>query len=381
MNRPLRILFATAHPHLPQIAGGLQASTDETIKGLVLRGHDARLLCGLTKAGTLGLRHRVTLKLSQGVTSGDDVLGYPVLRAWHPSDPAVAAEVLAMFPADVLVAQGGGAPELTASFAAFGLPGVIYFRNVEFDGLRPLLPLLDPLTAYISNSNFTRARAEQDLGVASTVIYPLIDADRYRVTPSGGKVVFINPHPSKGVALACAIAALCPDIPFLFVEAWTLDGPEYDATRAAIRALANVTLMPRTTDMAAIYAQARLMLVPSQWEEAFGRVVAEAQVSGIPAIASAIGGLPEAVGDGGTLLPADAPAHHWAAALRRIWDDPAEYARCAQAATCHVARTLDPALQLDRLEQVLRARLQADLCHKGVLRANPAPAALAVSPK
>ncbi len=371
MSRPLRVLFATAHPHLPQIAGGLQASTDETMKGLMARGHDVRLLCGLTGAGTLGLRHRIALKLSSAHVACDDSLGYPVLRAWHPPDPAVVADVLGSFPADVLLAQGGSAAELVAAFARSGVPGAIYFRNVEFDSLRALVPQLDPATAYISNSQFTRGRAEQVLCVQSTVIYPLVDAGRYRVATTGEKVVFINPHPSKGVALACDLAALCPDIPFLFVEAWTLQGPEHEATRARIRSLPNVTLMHRTSDMAAIYGQARIVLVPSQWEEAFGRVVAEAQCSGIPALASSIGGLPEAVGQGGTLLPPDAPAHHWAAALRCIWDDPAEQARLSQAARAHSARTLDPAQQLDRLEQVLRDRIAADLRHKGVLPPNP----------
>lgn len=371
MDRPLRILFATAHPHLPQIAGGLQASTDETMQGLIARGHDVRLLCGLTGAGTLGLRHRIALKLSPAHIVNDDVTGYPVFRAWHPPEANVTAEVLASFPADIVLAQGGNAAELVAAFGSIGVPGVIYFRNVEFDDLRPVLPLLDPHTAYISNSQFTRGRAIRDLGVDSTVIYPLIDADRYRVSATGGKVVFINPHPSKGVALACDLAALCPDIPFLFVEAWTLEGPEHEATRARIRALPNVTLMPRTSDMASVYGQARLILVPSQWEEAFGRVVAEAQFSGIPALASSIGGLPEAVGDGGTLLPADAPAHHWAAALRRIWDDPAEHAALSKAATAQAGRTLEPARQLDLLEQVLRDRLSADLRHKGLLPQTP----------
>lgn len=367
MTRPLRILFATAHPHLPQIAGGLQASTDETMQGLMARGHDVRLLCGLTGAGTLGLRHRIALKLSSANTVTDTVAGYTTIRAWHPPDPAITEEVLKDFPADVVLAQGGGAAELIAAFGASGVPGVLYFRNVEFDDVQAILPQLDPQTAYVSNSHFTGSRAEADLGVTGTVIYPLIDADRYRIDPSGDKVVFINPHPSKGVALACDLAGLCPDIPFLFIEAWTLEGPEHETTRARIRALPNVRFMPRTADMAAVYGQARLVLVPSQWEEAFGRVVAEAQVSGIPTLASSIGGLPEAVGEGGILLPPDAPPQHWAAALRGIWDDPAEHARLSQAAIAHAARTLDPALQLDRLEQVLRHRVQAHLRKKGVL--------------
>lgn len=204
MTRPLRILFATGHPDLPQIAGGLQASTDESMKALIARGQDARLLCGLTGAGGLGRRHRVVRKL-------------------------------------------GAAP------------------------------------AYISNSRFTRAR---------------------------------------------------------------------------IRTLPNVTLVPRTTDMAAIYARARILLVPSQWEEAFSRVVVEAQFSGIPALANQIGGLPEAVGNGGLLLPADAPPRHWAAALRRIWDDPAEHARLSRTARAHLTASgvLPPATGGDAAAPVVPVR-------------------------
>jgi glycosyltransferase involved in cell wall biosynthesis len=75
---------------------------------------------------------------------------------------------------------------------------------------------------------------------------------------------------------------------------------------------ANVTLHPPTRDMRPLYARARLLLAPSQWEEAWGRVATEAQVSGIPVLASNRGGLPEAVGNGGILLPADAPGNEWA---------------------------------------------------------------------
>ncbi len=105
MTRPLRILFATAHPHLLQIAGGLQANTDETMKSLIARGHDVWLLCGLTGAGTLGFRHRIAMKLSPTNTVKDPVAGYTTIPACDATDSAIPTEVLRDFAADVALAH------------------------------------------------------------------------------------------------------------------------------------------------------------------------------------------------------------------------------------------------------------------------------------
>lgn len=90
MTRLLRTPFAMVHPHLPQIADGLQANTDGTIKGLITaRGRDVRLLCGLTGAGTLGLRHRIALKLTKTNTVKDSVSGAITFRACVATDTAL----------------------------------------------------------------------------------------------------------------------------------------------------------------------------------------------------------------------------------------------------------------------------------------------------
>ena len=54
-------------------------------------------------------------------------------------------------------------------------------------------------------------------------------------------------------------------------------------------------------DMRSVYRDTKVLLVPSQWLETWGRVATEAQFSGIPVLASRSGALPEAVGPGGIL--------------------------------------------------------------------------------
>lgn len=51
------------------------------------------------------------------------------------------------------------------------------------------------------------------------------------------------------------------------------------------------------------FNMARVILFPATWPEPFGRIPVEAGQRAVPTIASDIGGLPEAVGDGGVLLP------------------------------------------------------------------------------
>jgi len=67
---------------------------------------------------------------------------------------------------------------------------------------------------------------------------------------------------------------------------------------------------------------ARALLVPSVWYEAQPRVILEAYATGVPVVASRIGGLPDLVAEGesGFLVRPDDPAA-WAAAAGRLFDD------------------------------------------------------------
>jgi glycosyltransferase involved in cell wall biosynthesis len=77
--------------------------------------------------------------------------------------------------------------------------------------------------------------------------------------------------------------------------------------------------------LADAYRSLDALAVPSRdmpgWVEQFGRVVVEAQASGVPVVASASGALPDVVGHAGLLVPPDDPPA-LAAALGRLLDEP-----------------------------------------------------------
>lgn len=348
---PIRILFGSAHPYLPQMYGGAQSSTHELALRIRARGHDVAVLAGLTGTGWIGARGRVLLKLTRRGYVRDASLGYPVYRAWLAAD--AVTRVVRDFQPDIAVFQSMLPVQLARAIDRKAVRTFIYLRNVEPDDLGGTVIDL-PDTEFIANSHFTARKFRETDGISAHVVHPMIDAPKYRVTSSRANVTFINPHPHKGVAVALDLAERCPDIPFVFVRGWGLDAADEATLQARLARLPNVTLRPSTNDMRAIYGDAKIVLAPSQWEEAFGRIAAEAQVSGIPVIASAIGGLPEAVGPGGVLIDPGAPIDTWVAALRRLWDDKDAYAAASRAALDHAARAdMDPQTQIDRLLSIL----------------------------
>jgi len=85
-------------------------------------------------------------------------------------------------------------------------------------------------------------------------------------------------------------------------------------------------------DLARWCAAATLVAVPS-YNESFGLVAAEAQATGTPVLAAAVGGLTTVVRDGhsGLLIEGHEP-RDWAAALRRVIEDEALHERLSRGA-------------------------------------------------
>ncbi len=151
-------------------------------------------------------------------------------------------------------------------------------------------------------------------------------------------------QPLKGPDVAVrALAALRRRQPGLDVELLVVGGPSGngDGEPAGLRRLAaaegvgeRVRFLPAQPhdQLAHVYRAADLVLMPSR-SESFGLVALEAQASGTPVLATRVGGLLHAVGDGttGLLLP-DHDPEAWAAAAGALLGTPRRLAAMGQAA-------------------------------------------------
>jgi glycosyltransferase involved in cell wall biosynthesis len=325
----MKVLFAGGTGYTPQFSGGVQSSTHHLVEQLRENGHEASVLAALFGDGMFGFRARAKMKLLRQRAVIDNFPGYPVVRAWFPWEAAgFAVEKLRP---DVAVVQCHNSVPIGKALQAKGVPVVVYLRNVEFHELAGDLRELHS-ALYIANSEFTARTYKAKFDIDSTVIPPTINPAFYSTPTTGEFVTLINPYEEKGFDLAVRIAAACPEIPFLFVESWKLDDDHRARIEATISPLQNVKLEGRTSDMKTVYGRTKILLAPSKWEEAWGRVASEAHCSGIPVVGSRRGGLPEAIGSGGVVLDYDAPLADWVAAVRRLWSDEAEYKRLSAAA-------------------------------------------------
>ncbi|MBY0338760.1 MAG: glycosyltransferase [Acetobacteraceae bacterium] len=351
----MRVLLATTHIHYPQGGGGLERNTHELCLALKRRGAQPAVASSmLPRGGLLPPANRLKRFLLRQAYPRDTMCGYPVYRGWTPEG---ATEVAHRFRPDIAVVQNPHPERLLNAIERAGTPTAVYVHEVEeLDHYRAIRARGTPV---IANSEFTARRLRERCGITdAAIVRPLIDPAHYRLTPRPERVLFINTTPRKGVAIARALAEARPAIPFDIVVSWVLKESEKQELRAWAARLPNVTLHQPRRDMRPLYARARLLLVPSQWQETWGRVATEAQINGTPVLASDRGGLPESVGPGGMLLPHDAPLGDWLAALDRIWGDPSLHAELSAAARAHASR---PEIQPDAIADALRDGLRAFL--------------------
>ena len=349
----MRIIFASAHPYKPQIAGGTQSNTHEMALALQARGHEVAVLCGLTGAGYIGLRNRVYMKATGNKAIMDRTLGYPVFRSWFAWEGV--AQSVDRFRPDVAVIQSGKSLRLASVFRKHRVPLLIYNHNIDFDQHEGAMEDFKAAT-FVANSRFTAKRYREAYGVRSEIIVPLFDRSLYTVDSQRTKVLFVNPHPQKGLEIALYLARTCSDVPFSFVRGWPLAADVDAHLSREVSRLQNVRLYKKTDRMADHYREARIVVVPSIWAETWVSVVTESQFSGIPVVASDVGGLPEAVGPGGILVDPKGPLEAWKEALRSLWDDPELYRRYSTAASSFSNRDeINIDRQLDCLEGLLNS--------------------------
>ncbi len=118
-----------------------------------------------------------------------------------------------------------------------------------------------------------------------------------------------------------------PRVRFVLCGAPSLPARKYFERVQALARDLNVELLGWREDIAAIFSEIDLLVVPSK-EEAMGRVLVEAFAAGVPVIGFAIGGIPEVVGDGETgFLVHPSTPQALAARIRELLNGDAETLR------------------------------------------------------
>jgi len=207
-------------------------------------------------------------------------------------------------------------------------------QAVAAGGQAALGPVAAPRPATPSR---TRAQVREALGVGDAPVVLAV-----------GRL-----HPQKDYpTLVAALAALQhrEPRPVLLVVG---DGPDEDRVRHLVvtRGIA-AQMLGRRDDVADLLAAADVLALSSVWE-ARALVVQEAMQVGLPVVATAVGGIPELVGEDALLVPAgDASA--LAAALERVLDHPTEAAVRAQRGLLRAASWPDEGAVVDQVIGVYR---------------------------
>lgn len=146
----------------------------------------------------------------------------------------------------------------------------------------------------ICNSKYMATKLKNIFNKDSKVLYPFIDIQKLQEeyasvqnSISNKGVVFVGDAIIKGIDIVKELAHNLPHMLF-FIFSRNINFKKQEK---------NIIWMPWQKKEVNIYKYAKVVIVPSIWEEAYGRVSAEAFALNIPVLVSNIGGLPESVGN------------------------------------------------------------------------------------
>jgi len=197
---------------------------------------------------------------------------------------------------------------------ASNIPVVFYLAN----GLYRKAETFASVDMILVPSRFLADFYADRLGLRANVLRDTFIKDNYLAIRENPRyITYVNPVPQKGLTLFSRIASEAlrrlPGAEFLVVEGrWTKE----DVARAGLKLdrIPNIKVIPNRTDMREVYARTKILLFPSLWNEASGRMPVEAQLNGIPVLASRVGGIAENLNGGGFLfdIPERCAANHMA---------------------------------------------------------------------
>jgi glycosyltransferase involved in cell wall biosynthesis len=242
---------------------------------------------------------------------------YPCVATSRQSFKPMFTSLVKQFKPDIVLTQLEGSVEVMKICEKRQIPCIVFLCDVQSRNnvFIQRANRTNQCKAVIFNSNFTMSAYKKAVKKPMVLYYPPISTGQHVAKHNSKKfITIINPVQPKGGMIFWQIAKRMPDTQFLAVHGWydpRIDGIKLDN-------LKNVTIIDFQSDMKTVFAQTKILLVPSIIHEGFGKVVIEAQANGIPVIASNNGGLKEATGQGGVVIEDYKDADEWVRAIHSL---------------------------------------------------------------
>lgn len=205
-----------------------------------------------------------------------------------------------------------------------------------------------------ANSEFMQLAAKRYVDKdIDTVIYPVVNLERSIAKEKDPKyITLINPDYGKGGEVFIKIAQKMPNEQFMCVGLASEIIPINKSINARLNRMANVKVVAKTDDIAAIYAQTKILLVPSLVDETFSMVTVEAMANGIPILASPNGNLKYLLEGAGYLLNPD-DIGMWIEAIKFLGNDKMAYDELSKEMKS-ISSKYDPEIGLSKFRNIVK---------------------------
>lgn len=325
--RALRVYLIHNSTYFPGQGGG-DKSNRLLMEALAARGHRVRVFTRLESFGAAAAAAHQQSLAERGIAWqgwGDaghryELGGVSVHTVTREQPLAAVLEAdLREFRPDVILSSTDDPAHLLLDTAlASGVGRVVYlvrapialpFGPAASSRSESRTQRLKQLNAVVAVSEFVARYCREEGGLEAIHVPIALPDEAAPVTvgrPDNEFVTIINPGDVKGIAIFLALADEFPEAAFAYVAGWSTTAKD----REELSRRRNVVELPRADDISDILRRTRVLLVPSLWAEAWGRVVQESLGRGVPVLAANTGGLPEAMRGVPYVLPVREITHY-----------------------------------------------------------------------
>lgn len=228
---------------------------------------------------------------------------------------------------DVIWTELEYSAEILTMACAAGVPSLYWVKDLFEGTLNHVFPGCRWASVIMASTLHVGRELEARWGREVSIVPEALDFEAYRVKGLRDPryVTMVNPVGVKGGEIFFQVARRMRDRRFLAVLGWPRIRCRDHLRRTLEKGMPNVVLWPPQEDMRKVYARTSVLMVPSLCREAFGRVITEALLNGIPVVASKRGGIPEVLGPAGILIDKPENVGAWVRALERIFSEKGLY--------------------------------------------------------